>query len=471
MFDIVIYNGFHITMEGKGLGVIEEGGLAIQDGKIAAVGTAEEMRRADARRKIDASGMAVLPGLIDAHVHTGFGLLRGLSQDIGSWMQRGLWPFYDELDREGAAIGSRLAILEAMKAGTTTFNDFFGNMADLARNHVSMGTRAIVTEMINEMLKKLTDNKTGLYAFDPVVGEEKFNRALALYDAFEGAENGRITVGFGVQATDMLSTELLCRMYREARSRNKKFMLHLEQGDREIDQMQRRYGKRSIAYLEELGMLDENLLAVHLTESSGEDAKYVAGKGASLLHCAGTIGLIDGINPPIGEYLAAGGSVALGSDHVPGNNCSNMFNEMKLTALLNKNKYRDPSVFPAWQMLRLCTVDAARVLGMENEIGSLREGKKADVILIDLNQPSLAPVITYPFRNLVANLVYSARGSEVRTSIIDGNIVMENGVVTTVDEAAIVREANEAARELAQRGAKRVEPDSEMLAMYHAGNL
>ena len=423
MFDIVIYNGFHITMEGKGLGVIEEGGLAIQDGKIAAVGTAEEMRRADARRKIDASGMAVLPGLIDAHVHTGFGLLRGLSQDIGSWMQRGLWPFYDELDREGAAIGSRLAILEAMKAGTTTFNDFFGNMADLARNHVSMGTRAIVTEMVNEMLKKLTDNKTGLYAFDPVVGEEKFNRALALYDAFEGAENGRITVGFGVQATDMLSTELLCRMYREARSRNKKFMLHLEQGDREIDQMQRRYGKRSIAYLEELGMLDENLLAVHLTESSGEDAKYLAGKGASLLHCAGTIGLIDGINPPIGEYLAAGGSVALGSDHVPGNNCSNMFNEMKLTALLNKNKYRDPSVFPAWQMLRLCTVDAARVLGMENEIGSLREGKKADVILIDLNQPSLAPVITYPFRNLVANLVYSARGSEVRTSIIDGNIV------------------------------------------------
>ena len=462
MFDIVIYNGFHITMEGKGLGVIEEGGLAIQDGKIAAVGTAEEMRRADARRKIDASGMAVLPGLIDAHVHTGFGLLRGLSQDIGSWMQRGLWPFYDELDREGAAIGSRLAILEAMKAGTTTFNDFFGNMADLARNHVSMGTRAIVTEMVNEMLKKLTDNKTGLYAF---------NRALALYDAFEGAENGRITVGFGVQATDMLSTELLCRMYREARSRNKKFMLHLEQGDREIDQMQRRYGKRSIAYLEELGMLDENLLAVHLTESSGEDAKYLAGKGASLLHCAGTIGLIDGINPPIGEYLAAGGSVALGSDHVPGNNCSNMFNEMKLTALLNKNKYRDPSVFPAWQMLRLCTVDAAHVLGMENEIGSLREGKKADVILIDLNQPSLAPVITYPFRNLVANLVYSARGSEVRTSIIDGNIVMENGVVTTVDEAAIVREANEAARELAQRGAKRVEPDSEMLAMYHAGNL
>ena len=169
-----------------------------------------------------------------------------------------------------------------------------------------MGTRAIVTEMVNEMLKKLTDNKTGLYAFDPVVGEEKFNRALALYDAFEGTENGRITVGFGVQATDMLSTELLCRMYREARSRNKKFMLHLEQGDREIDQMQRRYGKRSIAYLEELGMLDENMLAVHLTESSGEDAKYLAGKGASLLNCAGTIGLIDGINPPIGEYLAAG---------------------------------------------------------------------------------------------------------------------------------------------------------------------
>ena len=178
MFDIVIYNGFHITMEGKGLGVIEEGGLAIQDGKIAAVGTAEEMRRADARRKIDASGMAVLPGLIDAHVHTGFGLLRGLSQDIGSWMQRGLWPFYDELDREGAAIGSRLAILEAMKAGTTTFNDFFGNMADLARNHVSMGTRAIVTEMVNEMLKKTSTAYAPWHILESV--DKKYARIKAL---------------------------------------------------------------------------------------------------------------------------------------------------------------------------------------------------------------------------------------------------------------------------------------------------
>ncbi len=471
MFDIVIYNGFFVTMEGKGLGVIEEGGLAIKDGRIAAMGTAEEMRRAPAKKRIDAAGMAVLPGLIDAHVHTGFGLLRGLSQDIGSWMQRGLWPFYDEVTRECAAIGSRLAILEAMKAGTTTFNDFFGNMADLAKNHIAMGTRAIVTEMVNEMLKKLTDNKTGLYTLDPAVGQEKYERAIKLYEDYEGAENGRITVGFGVQATDMLSTELLKKMYGEARARGRKFMLHLEQGDREIDQMLRRYGKRSIAYLDELGMLDENLLAVHLTESSGEDARYLAGKGCVLLHCAGTIGLIDGINPPIGEYLAAGGSVALGSDHVPGNNCSNMFNEMKLTALLNKNKYRDPSVFPAWQMLRLCTIDAARALGMEDEIGSLREGKRADVILIDLNAPGLAPVVTYPFRNIVANLVYSARGSEVRTSIIDGNIVMEDGVILTRDEKAIVREANEAARELAARGAERVEPDSEMLAMYRAGNL
>ncbi|MBQ2895799.1 MAG: amidohydrolase family protein [Oscillospiraceae bacterium] len=471
MYDIVIYNGFYFTMEGDGLGVIENGGLAIQDGRIVAMGTAEEMRQAEAKKKIDAARMAVLPGLIDAHVHTGFGLLRGLSQDIGSWMQRGLWPFYDEVTRDCAAIGSRLHILEAMKSGTTTFNDFFGNMADLARNHVAMGTRAIVSEMVNEMLKKLTDNKTGLYTLDPVIGQEKYERAVKLYEDFEGAENGRITVGFGVQATDMLSTELLKKMYDTARSHGKKFMIHVEQGDREIDQMLRRYGKRSIPYLDELGMLDENLLAVHLTETSGEDARRLAERGAVLLHCAGTIGLIDGINPPIGEYLAAGGRVALGSDHTPGNNCSNMFNEMKLTALLNKNKYRDPSVFPAWQMLRLCTIEAARALGMEEEIGSLRTGKKADVILIDLDQPSLAPVITYPFRNIAANLVYSARGSEVRTSIIDGRLVMEDGVVLTVDEKAVVREANEAARELAERGALRVESDSEMLAMYREGKL
>ena len=131
---------------------------------------------------------------------------------------------------------------------------------------------------------------------------------------------------------------------------------------------------------------------------------------------------------------------------------------------MNKNKYR-VRAFPAWQMLRLCTVDAARVLGMENEIGSLREGK-ADVILIDLNQPSLAPEITYPFRNLVANLVYSARGSEVRASIIDGNIVMENGVVTMVDGGVANDSQGACATRRKTRGA-----GFEMLAMYHAGNL
>lgn len=471
MFDIVIHGGLIITMEGDGVGIIENGGLATEGNRIAFVGNADEVKNSEAKKHIYAGGKVVMPGLIDAHVHTGFGLLRGLSQDIGAWMQKGLWPFYDGLDGETASAGSRLAIIEAVKAGTTTFNDFFGGMAALAENHAKLGTRAIVTEMVNEMLKKLTDNATGLYKLEKTIGREKKANAVELYKKYDGACGGRITCGFGVQAADMLSEDLLMEMYEEAMSKTGRFMIHVEQGDREIDQMMKRHGKRTIPYLEDLGMLNEHLLAVHLTETAPEDAAALARKKCRLLHCAGTISLIDGINPPVGEFAEAGGMVALGSDHVPGNNCSNMFSEMKLTALLNKVKYHRPDIFPAWKLLRMCTCESAEVLGMSGEIGSLRKGKKADIIIIDTGRPELTPVVTYPFRNIIPNLVYAANGSEVETSIIDGKVIMEERRLLTANEEEIIGEAQEKAVKLAERGAEFMDEESDMLKMYRKGLL
>jgi 5-methylthioadenosine/S-adenosylhomocysteine deaminase len=143
--------------------------------------------------------------------------------------------------------------------------------------------------------------------------------------------------------------------------------------------------------------------------------------------------------------------VALGSDQAPGNNCMNIFNEMKLTALFNKIKYRDPTVMPAWEVLRMATIEAATALGMDDEIGSLAPGKQADLILVDLSEPNLCPILEDPVRNIAPNLVYSASGHEVRTVIVAGKVVMRDRRVLTVDEAAIRAEAQAQAEAVSRR--------------------
>ena len=221
--------------------------------------------------------------------------------------------------------------------------------------------------------------------------------------------------------------------------------MHVAQGDREIAQMERRYGKRTIGWLDELGLLDRGVLAVHLTEAAADEARLVAQRGASMVLCSGSIGIIDGIVPPAATFQSAGGSVALGSDQAPGNNNHNIFNEMKLTALLNKVRAGDPEVMPAWRVLRMATIEGAAALGWDDEIGSLREGKRADLCLVDLRRPTLTPVHTRPMRNLVPNLVYAARGDEVDTVVIDGQIVVDQGRLMTAEEEDIVREAQQQA--------------------------
>ena len=146
---------------------------------------------------------------------------------------------------------------------------------------------------------------------------------------------------------------------------------------REIEQMLKRYGKRTIAYLDEIGYLDEQLLAVHLTEATDREAEQVARSGARMVLCSGSIGIIDGIVPPSRAFRQAGGLVALGSDQACGNNCTNIFNEMKLTALFNKIRYRDPTVMPAWEVLRMATIEGAQAIGLGDEIGSLDRRRQA----------------------------------------------------------------------------------------------
>ncbi|SES14663.1 amidohydrolase family protein [Salipaludibacillus aurantiacus] len=472
--DVVFTHAYVLTMKGEGVGMIEDGAVAVKGNRIIKTGTHEEvMKVCQTEEEVDAKGKLIMPGLIDAHIHTGLAILRGVAQDITGWMEEGLWPFMKHVTDDDHLKGSMLNIIEGVKAGTTTFCDYDSNMNELAENYAEIGAKARVAEMVNEIPKDIGDLPAGeLYPFDPAIGERKLQNNIKLMDKWHGAANGKVTCLFGPHGPDMMSLDLLKETKSLAEKYDTKLHMHVCQGDREILQMEKRYGKRSIPFLHEEGFLNDRLLAVHLTEATKKETEMVAASGASMVNCSGSIGIIDGIVPPVLEFTEAGGLAALGSDQAPGNNCNNMFNEMKFAAILNKVKRKDPAVFTATKALRMATIEAAQAIGLGHETGSLEEGKKADLVFIDLESPAMSPVISKPVRNIVPNLVYSANGSEVADVMVDGKFIMKDRQILTLNERAKIKEANEAAEGLSERAASQFTAQhSPLVAMMERGEL
>ena len=445
--DLLIKNAHLFTMRGSGVGYLSQGAIAIEGKYITAVGTSAELIGIQAEKEIDARGKVVMPGLIDAHMHTPLALLRGVAQDVNNWMQAALAPFSKHLDKQAMLAGTRLNVLEALKFGTTTFGDYWWHSDAWAQVFMDYGVRACLTPMINALPETgMAGLKLGeLYPLNEKLGNARLDSALIFAQEWKGKAEGRLNVFLGPQGPDMLTREQILRVKKLADKENLKIHMHLAQGSREIDQVVKRYGKRSIEFLHELGFLDEQLLAVHLTVATDKEVELLVKQGSSMILCSGSIGIIDGIVPPAKYFKELGGRVALGSDQASGNNLNNMFNEMKLTALFNKIKYQDPEVMPAWEVLRMATIESAKALGLDHEIGSLDVGKLADLIIVNLNTPNLAPIIDEPVRNIVPNLVYSATGKEVETVLVNGKTLVDKGECLSIDESAVLAHAQEQA--------------------------
>jgi 5-methylthioadenosine/S-adenosylhomocysteine deaminase len=392
--------------------------------------------RYSASETIDASGHALLPGLIDAHMHTPWAVVRGVAQDVSHWMQKALAPYARHLTPEASLAGTRLNVLEALKAGTTTMGDYARPIPGWAEVFEQVGVRARLTPTINALPPGgMAGWRIGdLYPLDAEEGARAIAEAMSFASDWHGAAGGRITVMLGPQGPDMIDREQLLDVKRLAEQHGLMIHMHVAQGDREIDQMVKRFGKRTPAYLREIGYLDEQLLAVHLTEATDEETEMIARSGAHMALCSGSIGIIDGIVPPAHIFRRAGGLVALGSDQAAGNNCNNIFNEMKLTALFNKIKYRDPTVMSAWDVLRMATIEGAQAIGLGDQIGSLEIGKQADLILVNLGALNLLPTLDAPIRNIAPNLVYAANGSEVTLVMVAGRVLLRDGKLLTADE-------------------------------------
>ncbi|MFW9996905.1 MAG: amidohydrolase family protein [Candidatus Odinarchaeota archaeon] len=443
--DIAIINTWLLTFQGTGLGIIREGALGIEDGRISYAGKSDDFNHDQAEMVIDGSDHVTMPGLINAHAHTGLTLLRGAAQDLPEieWMNKGIGPFTNHLTAEDVIVGSKLGVLEGLKSGTTTFTEYARDVSTIVKNvYLPFQARVVAIETINEVISDRTRLKPGdLYEFDQSKGEAAIKRANDLNREFEN--NELVSTMYGPQALDMVSNDTLINLEQMTVDRNCRMHMHVAQGKRERLQITGRYGKNSstISVLEKYGLLGNHLLAAHCHDTTEAERALMVKKGVKMVGCPSSISLIDGIIPPLWHYMQLGGETGLGTDQVPGPGHINMFREMRVASMLSKVVSKDPTALPPWKSLQLATIDGARVLGLEQETGSLIEGKRADVITVNLNHTWLNPIVERPFSNIIPNLVYSSTGSEVDNVIINGKLVITGGNFTSIDEQQVIRDA------------------------------
>ncbi|MFW9903218.1 MAG: amidohydrolase family protein [Candidatus Thorarchaeota archaeon] len=474
--DIAIINTWLITFNGKGLGIIPNGGLGIENGLISFVGKSNDLDHKTADHIIDGTNHVTMPGLINAHTHTGFTLLRGGAQDLPEieWMNKGLGPFAQYLKSEDFILGSKLAVLEGLRSGTTTFTEYAGYVSSLVREvYLPLKVRVVAIETINEVNSDRIQLKPrDLYEFNDAKGIAALKRANNLFQEFKGTE--LVKVMYGPQALDFCSLDLLVDIKQQAEDQNCNIQMHVAQGEREKLQIQGRFGTgfTTVKILEKYDLLQDNLVAVHIHDTTHDERSLMVEKGVKMIGCPTSIATIDGVVPPIGDYMTLGGKAALGTDQVPGPGHYNMFQEMRMASILTKINDNDPTALPPWQSLKLATIGGAEVLDLTRKVGTLEVGKHADIITIDLKKLNMVPIIDKPFRNLIPNLVYSSMGNEVDNVIINGDLVLANGQLTGVDEHSVIKDANKRAKEIFEEASDDwIRAGSKMVSYHQSGLL
>jgi 5-methylthioadenosine/S-adenosylhomocysteine deaminase len=444
------------TMSGPGLGVVKGGAIYVEEGRIVAVGDDRDVMRSSSKGDYyyDLRGKGVvLPGFIDAHMHTPLTIVRGFCQDVPEieWMRRTVSPLMRSAEYKHLLAGSRLGVLEALRSGTTTFGDYTGISESLARDiYLKYGLRGVLTHTINSLASSIDRVGEGeLYPFDLERGYSEYESARELFFKYHSPPS--LSVMMGPQALDMVPLSLIKEIYSFALEKGIMVHMHIAQGGRERIQIKKRYGDSTVNVLYREGLLNPSLLAAHCHDASDDELRLLASEGVSMVSCQRSIAMIDGVVPPLIKYLGYGGRSALGTDQASGNNNQSLFSELKFVSILNKVLARDPSVLPAWKVLRLATIEGAMAIGMDRFVGSLEVGKRGDIVVVDLDRYNLTPVLDYPIRNYVFNLIYSSFGNEVAHVFIDGVPMVVDGRVVAMDEEAIVKEAQDMAEDLVKR--------------------
>lgn len=434
---ILIKGGTIVTMDEQNF--IVRGDVLIRDGRIEDVGS---HLNAEANEIIDATGCAVLPGFVQTHIHLCQTLFRGAADDLAliDWLKQRVWPMEAAHTAESIRASARLGVAELIKGGTTC-----------ALTMETVRHTEEVLRVVTETGFRATVGKCMMDKGDDVPGElheetqRSIRESVGLIEKWHGSAGGRVRCCFAPRFAISCTTELLSAVSELSRKHRVMIHTHASENKNECEMVESETGRRNIAYLDSLGISGAHVLLAHCIHLDTEEMETLARTKTNVAHCpSSNLKLGSGL-ARIAEMLARTIPVSLGADGAACNNRLDMFTEMRTAALLQKLAH-GPEVLPAARVLRLATIDGAQALGLEKEIGSLEVGKRADVIVLKLDQ-----LHSSPQPDVVSALVYSAVASDVRTTIIDGQVLIRDGELLTLNEASVLEDANREARALAER--------------------
>jgi len=433
---ILIRNGVIVPMDGKNRTLYDQAVL-IEGNRIAAIGDAAElMDKHVIDSVIDAGGKAVMPGFVNAHTHTADVVMRGLAEDMDHIEYSELAGSIEvALNEEDKQCFARLGSIELLKFGNTCVNELGAiSQEATAQAFHDTGIRGIVAPDITDISEDLEAFATGIFTPDAAFKKKKIAEAVEILDKWHVNEESLVTVRLANYIPTICTEETLKETKALADDYGTGVNSHAGFG--EGASYRERFKKSEMAYLADIGYLDKNTALIHMLKTEEDEFKPFKESGAWMVHCPFEMAK-RGMSASMDSIYKAGVNVALGSDWL----MFDPFEQMRYAAVVARLSSGDMGIKKAYDFLAMATILSAEALGLDDEIGSLEVGKKADIILVDFDQAHISPMNKR--YDLVTNLVYNAHGSDVTTVIVDGKVVVNNGKITTIDEAETVHDANQ----------------------------
>lgn len=424
--ELIVGGDFVVTMNGA-QPVISNGAVAIKNGKIVAVDTKDKIAAAyRANRTLPGEGMVLMPGLVNGHSHSAMVMFRGLADDLAlqDWLQNYIFPAEGKfVDENFVRIGEQLACWEMIRSGTTTFVDMYFEPDVAAEVVDECGLRAVIAP------SSIDFPSPGFQGWD-----DAFAASVNFLKRWKG-KNERIIPALAPHAPYTVSPEHLTQAIRAARHYDVPLTIHLAETQTEVQDVQQRYNATPVQHLENLGFLDSRVFAAHVVWPNDSEIALMAKRGVGVIHNPDSnLKLASGF-APIPAMLKAGIKIGLGTDGAASNNDLDMWEAIRLTALIHKGTTLDPTAVPANAVLRMATLGGAEALGLADKIGAIKVGLQADLIQVQLQEPHLNPLY-----NVISHLVYAADAQDVDTVIVNGQILMHKREMLTVDPNKIRRE-------------------------------